>query len=448
MILVKQDGRLRVVRLIIVTAMVFSAGSLFAGINIDYCRFRAEDGEAYLEMYIEIPRLEVQHVTDSSGWYGAVRFTVGISSDSVLLAKDNWRIGDVITDPNKVDSLQKIIDVRTYKLTPGVYEIAITAVDSFSQRSWDEFLNVDIESFPNDRLTLSDIEIAGYLLPPGLIDKYDRGEYGLIPSPNLVFGRKRPYFYYYLEIYPPLESKGKYELSLQRMIFTDIGGKQFLVESLPEVVFDQESNAFADVDSVSLNGLASGSYTFAVQVVSSHGDTVLQAKRFWIMRPDLQVVGIERFEDDVVVDRESVEAEFQEIQILLNKDEIKRTEEMSTIEKARFLNVFWRRYDDNKSTSEVPFRQEFRARIAEAEHRWKNYWKPGYKTDMGRIFVLHGEPDHKEIHPLELNTKPYEIWTYDRLEGGGIQFVFVDRGGQGDFILVHSNKRGEISQPE
>ena len=436
------------IKLSSIMTLVFMASVAHAGINIDYCRFKAEDGDAYLEIYLEIPRLEVLHVADSAGWYGSVRFAVDISSERELLATDNWRIGDRITDISSTDSLQKIVDLRTYKLSPGIYDITLTAIDSLSRRTWNESFAIDISDFLENRLTVSDIEIANYLLPAGLIEKYDRSNFALIPAPNLVFGAQKPYFYYYLEIYPPADISSKYEFTIQRMILSNIGGKQFAVESLPELTFEQEQASFADVDSVSLAGLQSGSYTFAIQVVSSRGDTATQSKRFWIMRPDLIAAGIEQVDDEIRVDSAEVEQEFKEIQILIDNDENRRAETMSVRDKALFLNAFWRRYDDDKSTPEIPFREEFRSRVTEADRRWQNYRKPGYKTDMGRIFVLHGEPDYKEIHPLDANAKPYEVWTYDHLEGGGVQFVFVDRSGHGDYVLVHSEKRGEISQPD
>ena len=44
--------------------------------------------------------------------------------------------------------------------------------------------------------------------------------------------------------------------------------------------------------------------------------------------------------------------------------------------------------------------------------------KIGWKTDRGRIFILYGEPSEIERFPNQMDTKPYEIWHYNDIEGG------------------------------
>jgi len=72
--------------------------------------------------------------------------------------------------------------------------------------------------------------------------------------------------------------------------------------------------------------------------------------------------------------------------------------------------------------------------------------KDGWKTDMGRIFILYGEPDEIERHPNDTNIRPYEIWTYEKIEGGVI-FVFGDKFDIDNFRLLHSTRKGELSDP-
>jgi hypothetical protein len=69
--------------------------------------------------------------------------------------------------------------------------------------------------------------------------------------------------------------------------------------------------------------------------------------------------------------------------------------------------------------------------------------KEGWRTDRGRVYLLYGEPDHVLRVPSECNSKPYQTWYYYGIEKG-VEFVFVDRLGNGDYQLVHSTKRGEL----
>ena len=60
---------------------------------------------------------------------------------------------------------------------------------------------------------------------------------------------------------------------------------------------------------------------------------------------------------------------------------------------------------------------------------------------------MFGEPDDRDSHPIDSHAKPYEIWSYRNIEGG-VEFVFVDRSGLGEYALVHSTLRGEVNNPD
>jgi hypothetical protein len=57
---------------------------------------------------------------------------------------------------------------------------------------------------------------------------------------------------------------------------------------------------------------------------------------------------------------------------------------------------------------------------------------------------MYGEPSQVDRFPNENDKRPYEIWGYNELEGGAT-FVFGDLTGFNDYSLIHSTKRGEIS---
>lgn len=56
---------------------------------------------------------------------------------------------------------------------------------------------------------------------------------------------------------------------------------------------------------------------------------------------------------------------------------------------------------------------------------------------------MYGNPDEIDRHPNETDSKPYEVWSYNSLEGG-VTFDFIDRTGFGDYQLVNSTERNEI----
>ncbi len=77
--------------------------------------------------------------------------------------------------------------------------------------------------------------------------------------------------------------------------------------------------------------------------------------------------------------------------------------------------------------------------------RYPSLGKEGWETDMGRVYLIFGEPDEVEADPFSTTQAPYEIWYFYDAEQES--FVFADLMGNGDFIQIFSSVEGEISYP-
>jgi GWxTD domain-containing protein len=119
-------------------------------------------------------------------------------------------------------------------------------------------------------------------------------------------------------------------------------------------------------------------------------------------------------------------------------------------EKEQFIDQFWLRRDPDPRTATNEFREEHYRRIAYANEKFTS-GDPGWMTDRGRIYIIHGEPDSKEsrpdggayARPIEegggtTTVHPYEKWRYRYIEGLGndIELEFVDPTHTGKFELA------------
>ncbi len=119
-------------------------------------------------------------------------------------------------------------------------------------------------------------------------------------------------------------------------------------------------------------------------------------------------------------------------------------------EKEQFIEQFWRRRDPDPRTAENEFKEEHYRRIAYANENFAS-GEPGWMTDRGRIYIIHGPPTQIESHPAggpydrpshegggSTSTFPFEIWWYRYMEGVGsdIELEFVDRNGGNQYRLV------------
>jgi len=104
--------------------------------------------------------------------------------------------------------------------------------------------------------------------------------------------------------------------------------------------------------------------------------------------------------------------------------------------KRKFMTEFWRKRPAGK-------REQYLQRVAVANRQFNVLGLEGYRTDRGRVHIMYGPADDIERHPNESGTRPYEIWSYNNIQGGVI-FVFVMRQQGGDYELVHSTHRNEL----
>lgn len=109
-----------------------------------------------------------------------------------------------------------------------------------------------------------------------------------------------------------------------------------------------------------------------------------------------------------------------------------------------YLAAFWYEY---AGTNFLQVREEYLGRIAMANKLYRVHSISGFKSDRGRVLMIYGYPNDKNIVKNQPNVKPYEIWYYNRIFNGqsNVEFVFYNESRLiNDFSLIHSNARGEL----
>jgi GWxTD domain-containing protein len=112
-----------------------------------------------------------------------------------------------------------------------------------------------------------------------------------------------------------------------------------------------------------------------------------------------------------------------------------------------FIEAFWKVRDPNPTTPENEFKTEHYRRINYANQNFgKDTPGPGWRSDMGRIYITLGEP--KSIDKLEnlSNINPVIIWFYSGMAEyglpGSFDVVFFRKSGTGPYELYSPLKYG------
>ena len=105
-----------------------------------------------------------------------------------------------------------------------------------------------------------------------------------------------------------------------------------------------------------------------------------------------------------------------------------------------FIGKFWQMLDPNPVSDDNEFLTVLRARIAYANINFGGF-KPGWKTDRGRIYIKYGPPYDVLSGTSSSSTnyieKDYKIWKY-RIQNN-FTYIFLDIGTSGDLRLIFSN---------
>src|SRR6185295_16636518 len=103
------------------------------------------------------------------------------------------------------------------------------------------------------------------------------------------------------------------------------------------------------------------------------------------------------------------------VRYIITHQEVKAYKSLDTeIDRQNFIDWFWQRRDLVASTPENEFRDRYQQRVFEANRMFSDTSKPGWKTDMGKIYILVGPPDDIKKDLMAKSHRGMVFWTYRR----------------------------------
>jgi len=109
-------------------------------------------------------------------------------------------------------------------------------------------------------------------------------------------------------------------------------------------------------------------------------------------------------------------------------------------EREVFIKSFWSQRDPNPHTEENEFQIEHQRRLQYAkDHLGRGTPTAGWRTDMGRVYIILGEPNSIERYENMTQVYPLIIWFYQGLVKYGLphafSVAFFKQDGAGDYQL-------------
>ena len=414
-------------------------------VDLTAVRFYRGGGMTLVDAFCRVPFSLLQSL--SEGAEGGGVYTVAVTvrdSTGLVLREDRWS-RPVPVAALRVEGASSVEHFR-FGAQPGVYSIEVAVIDSASGRVMRR--SREIRAFAEAPLA-SDLLLSPALrrgapgdtvAGPGEIRK---GALFLTAATRPVLTPSQASLYYYLELYP--EEAGTATL-IARVLGAD--GRE-LIAAQPLEVEVPEAGGVAS-SGLNLTGLPPGDYRLELVVRVPVGEVRREAE-FVMASFDTDAALAQGAAEQPSRFTYSTEAQLDSasgpLLYIMEAAERGVYGDLSVEGKRNYLERFWARRDPTPGTAANEAADDFYARVAEADRRFREGGAaatPGWRTDRGRILLRYGEPALILREPVPRGQRPWEVWRY--ATGRGLKYVFVDETGIGNWALVYTDNRREPSR--
>jgi len=423
--------------------------------DVDYSRFKASDGWVYVEIYFSIPRNILEHKEERNGYSAEYEIQVKISNEDSIVSSKSWKRTDTVDSLSMITRGQRLYDIYSVYLKAGNYNLRVNVKDIYQNISRWYDNSITIVQFPDTKLSVSDVELAINLVPSNEKNSFTKNGYKIIPNPAAVYDTKWSKIYYYCEIYNLSPRLPQHDSTYSvHLLLKDQQGS--FIKDIRKKTHIRKAKALVDVGHFDVSNLLSGGYQLHL-IVKDHGtnDSIAIQKNFIFYRAaDFAVVGAvktkkdpEAYNEYQGMSEQEIDDQFEKARYIATNNEKDVYEDLDLVGKREFMAGFWLRRDDSPKTPVIEYKQNYFKRIEQANQHYTMGEKEGWRTDRGRILLSYGKPDDIERISGGTGSIPYQKWIYYYIEGG-IEFVFVDARGFGDYRLVHSTSVNELQDYE
>ncbi|MEW6654508.1 MAG: GWxTD domain-containing protein [Bacteroidota bacterium] len=369
-------------------------------------------GRTRLEIYVQVPYSSLSFTKKDAGFNASYNVTLSLMDEKKenIITEKTWKEKISTADFNQTLSNKNFsLSYKYWDLLPGSYILKTILEDGDSRRTSAREMPVKIREF-SDSLDVSDILLVYDII------KDSTGEKLILNVSRTVTNKDRTLkFYYNIFSNSPKEVFVEYYLNDQRKgTSTKQLDPRKLLPGKNSVSFEMSKTDFSI-----------GNYTLKIVLKDKDWREIKTVEKNFIAK----IYGV----PNSILDLDKAIEQITYIASPAEKDFI---EDAKTFEEKmnRFL-AFWEKKKPNPRAEENPIMYEYYRRIEYANKHFKGFGE-GWKSDMGMIYVTFGPPSSVERHPLDPNSKPYEIWQYHEINRS---FIFVDETGFGNYRLLNAD---------
>ena len=305
--------------------------------------------------------------------------------------------------------------VRRYRLLPGTYRHEYVVRDIFAKRDFTVSQKIVVPSFSDTEPSLSSVMLVREIEQRG-----DR--YAITPFIGDVLWSKDTQLFAFVDCYVPIgASRVGLHWSVTAM------DERVLASGIGEPVELRKFSAQAFVPLTLPQRMMPGTFQLRVRLHPWEASGSIDTTR--VLAERTRQLIIPRSSSGAVLS--DLSKAIRQLIYVADQIDIDMINSGTTeADKLAQFDEYWKRLDPTPSTVRNEAFDEFYDRIEQANRRFKSYTE-GWLTDMGRIFVIYGEPSQVDRFSTQSGMSVAVRWTYPN----NLMFTFEDASGFGDFRL-------------
>ena len=304
---------------------------------------------------------------------------------------------------------------KSFTLPAGRYSVHLQVRDEDTKKEYRAKRLVTVKNFSSGMVSASDIMLVKRI---GL----EGGKKIVYPNISGNVGELTDGFFLFFEVYNhTLAESAKFWIAIRTL-----KGDALFTDSLVQHLTAGKTSTFVKIGT---SLLSTGDYVVDAAVVPLYGtetavysESAIVTSRFFVIRWRGSPVSLTELNEAI-----------NQLQYITEKSKIDEMKDAADEKKRALFQEFWKKKDPTPNTERNELMEEYYSRVEYANKHFSHYMD-GWKSDMGMVYIIFGTPSNIERHPFEIDSKPYEVWTY---YDQNREFVFIDATGFGDYRLQH-----------
>jgi len=398
---------------------------------LDKTVFSGRDNNQYVEFYLMFFSDKISFTRGNKGEMN-VKMKINYETGKNFSEKD-WNL-EVSLSEDKTGIGIKVFYDQTYEYLPaGRYKIVVTVTDVDSTSKGEISGFAEIKEIGGSNLTTSEIEFVSSVDNNSGPEHFRKGNKFITANPSRRYGVLNPILFFYYEIYNIIPEEGK-KLNVVYSINSLSGNYE---KSFPALTVNKNNATIGISHGLNAGNLPSGIYKLNINVNDPDRKDSIDIVR------SFEVIQLDYTEKKPVLSVEDSEVFEKILSIVGNEAQLKNYRRLSGSGKSAYILGFWKTMDPTPGTPENEYLAQIQQRFLYADKNFGWGKTKGWESERGRVLIKYGNPDEIEQHHSESGTYPYEIWIYNQARR--YIFVFGDLSNNGRYVLLHSDKEGEIS---